>query len=109
MQLPQIDEGPKMMGASDGFTLVKGISSYGLTKLRKMAGVDITSEVTQTNFRKSNMMAPSNGTTATNPAHDERAFSKFPVIKTHHKQFMQTMGHLDSSKINSTTENFIRN
>jgi hypothetical protein len=89
--------------------LVKGISSYGLTKLRKRAGVEITSEVTQSNFNKSKMQPSFNETEQTNPAMDERAFSKFPKIKPHKKHFMQTMGNLDSNKINSTTENFIRN
>lgn len=38
-----------MMGASDGFTLVKGISSYGLTKARKRANIDNRfSEMTKT-------------------------------------------------------------
>ena len=78
MQLPQIDTGQPMMGHSDGF-----ISSYGLTKLRKKAGVEITSEVTQSNFNKSKManMPSFNETEQTNPAMDERAFSKFPKIK----------------------------
>ena len=91
-----------MMGHSDGFTLVKGISSYGLTKLRKKAGVDVISEVTQSNFnnfnenRHSNMQyipyqnSPEsfNNTTTTNPAYDEKAFSKFPKIKPNQRQFM---------------------
>lgn len=83
MQLPQIEIGQPMMGHSDGFTLVKGISSYGLTKLRKKAGVEITSEVTQSNFNKSKManFNSLNETEQTNPAMDERAFSKFPKIK----------------------------
>ena len=83
LQLPQIDLGQPMMGHSDGFTLVKGISSYGLTKLRKRAGVEITSEVTQSNFNKSKMQPSFNETEQTNPAMDERAFSKFPKIKPH--------------------------
>ena len=29
-----------MMGQSDGFTLVKGMSSFGLTKARKRANID---------------------------------------------------------------------
>jgi hypothetical protein len=29
-----------MMGHSDGFTLVKGISSYGMSKMRKRANID---------------------------------------------------------------------
>jgi hypothetical protein len=38
-----------MMGASDGFTLVKGISSFGLTKARKRAKIDNRfSEMTKT-------------------------------------------------------------
>jgi len=38
-----------MMGASDGFTLVKGISSFGLTKARKRANIDNRfSEMTKT-------------------------------------------------------------
>jgi hypothetical protein len=46
----------------------------------------------------------------TNPAQDEKAFSKLPKIKPNQqRQFLQTMGNLDSNKINSTTENFIRN
>lgn len=95
VHLPQIyDEVPKMqmMGHSDGFTLVKGISSYGLTKLRKKAGVDIISEVTQSNFNKSKMqyMPPepfNNTSTTSNAAHDQQAFSKFPKIKQQ-RQFL---------------------
>ena len=42
-----------MMGQSDGFTLVKGISSYGLKQMKKRANVfddfSNVSEMTKTN------------------------------------------------------------
>ena len=39
--LPNAAQNPmQMIGHTDGFTLVKGISSYGMNKMRKRANID---------------------------------------------------------------------